>query len=227
MTTVLVVDDEPAIRRMIRIACEAAGHRVVEADSVRQATVEAAMARPDVILLDLGLPDGDGVAVVRSVRSWSTVPIVVISARDADHAKIDLLDAGADDYVTKPFSMPELLARIRAMLRRAVTVDDPVVVVGRIRIDLVGHTVWRDDSAIHCTATEFALLRILASHLGRVVTHGQLLREVWGPGALDAPQYLRVHVAALRKKLGDAVIRTETGVGYRLVDTADASGVRR
>ncbi|MBN9399095.1 MAG: response regulator ['Candidatus Kapabacteria' thiocyanatum] len=221
--TALLVDDEVAIRRMIRIALESQDWRVIEAGSVRSASVEAAMTRPDVILLDLGLPDGEGVDVVRTVRSWSDVPIIVITARDAEHEKVALLDAGADDYITKPFSIPELLARMRAHVRRrARTETQADVVIGPLSIDLAGHVVMRDGERIHLTATEFAVLRVLASNAGRVVTNHHILRSVWGPGAQEEMQYVRVYIAALRKKLEvdpdrPLIIRTEIGVGYRMV----------
>ncbi len=221
--TALLVDDEVAIRRMVRIALESQDWRVIEAGSVRSASVEAAMTRPDVILLDLGLPDGEGLDVVRTVRSWSDVPIIVITARDAEHEKIALLDAGADDYITKPFSIPELLARMRAHVRRrARTETQADVVIGPLSIDLAGHVVMRDGERIHLTATEFAVLRVLASNAGRVVTNHHILRSVWGPGAQEEMQYVRVYIAALRKKLEvdpdrPLIIRTEIGVGYRMV----------
>lgn len=221
--TALLVDDEIAIRRMVRIALESQDWRVIEAGSVRSASVEAAMTRPDVILLDLGLPDGEGLDVVRTVRSWSDVPIIVITARDAEHEKVALLDAGADDYITKPFSIPELLARMRAHVRRRTRTETQAdVVIGPLTIDLAGHVVMRDGERIHLTATEFAVLRVLASNAGRVVTNHHILRSVWGPGAQEEMQYVRVYVAALRKKLEvdpdrPLIIRTEIGVGYRMV----------
>jgi len=221
--TALLVDDEIAIRRMVRIALESQDWRVIEAGSVRSASVEAAMTRPDVILLDLGLPDGEGLDVVRTVRSWSDVPIIVITARDAEHEKVALLDAGADDYITKPFSIPELLARMRAHVRRRTRTETQAdVVIGSLTIDLAGHVVMRDGERIHLTATEFAVLRVLASNAGRVVTNHHILRSVWGPGAQEEMQYVRVYVAALRKKLEvdpdrPLIIRTEIGVGYRMV----------
>jgi len=221
---VLVVDDEEQIRRAVRMALRANGYEVIEAGDGETGLDLAAAERPDLIVLDLALPDMDGVDVCRRVREWSQVPVIVVSAARDDDAKVYALDAGADDYVTKPFSVPELLARMRVALRRAARSAEgrgPVVRAGAVEVDLARRLVTRAGQQVHLTPTEFGLLRFLAQHAGRVVTHGQLLREVLGSGSGDASGNLRVHVSGLRKKLeADAahpeVLVTEPGVGYRL-----------
>ena len=218
----LVVDDEQAIRRFLRIALGSAGYTVVEADGVQSALAQAAATRPDLVILDLGLPDGDGIEVIRRLREWSEVPIIVLSVRGQEQDKVLALDCGADDYLTKPFGTGELLARMRAALRReARTPEDPVVVVGDLVIDLTRRRVTVGGRAVHLTATEYALLRTLALHLGKVLTHGQLLRAVWGPGYTGDSHLLRVNMSNLRRKiepnpLKPQYIITEPGVGYRL-----------
>lgn len=221
---VLIVDDEPRLRALLRTALSAAGYRVVEAETVRRAVIEAANHKPDLVVLDLGLPDGDGHDVVKAIRTWSPMPILVLSARIDDAQKIRALDAGADDYVTKPFSTPELLARLRVMLRRAASPNDvsKPLQLGDVSIDLVKRSAARGGAAIHFTPIEYRLLALLAKHHGAVVTQRQLLREVWGPEHIDDPHYLRVYMKQLRRKIepDPALPRyliTDTGVGYRLL----------
>ncbi len=222
---VLIVDDEPAIRAVIREALEHEAERFVEARNARDAIAAAERERPDLIILDLGLPDLDGVEVCRAVRAWSGAPIIVLSARTSETDKASLLDAGADDYVTKPFSTVELRARVRAQFRRSrmtvVPGSDAPVTVGDLVIDTARRSVTRGGEAVHLTPTEWSLLRTLISRAGRPVTHAQLFRAVWGESYGDAHLYLRVYVAHLRRKLeGDPfqprLIITEPGVGYRL-----------
>jgi two-component system KDP operon response regulator KdpE len=223
--TVLVVEDEAAMRKFLATALQGHGFKVVEAMTLKDAQRLATEHRPDAILLDLGLPDGDGLTLVRNLRGWSTAPVIVLSARDQEDDKVKALDAGADDYLTKPFGISELMARIRVALRHARAQrmpDEPVLVVGPIRIDQARHEVTVDDKTIHLTPTEFRLLALLARHAGKVLTHRQLLTEIWGPRSTHQTQYLRVHLAALRRKLEADPARprwltTEAGVGYRLV----------
>ena len=222
--TMLVIDDEPQIRRVVRHALEADHARVLEAASGREGLDLAAAERPALIVLDLGLPDMPGAEVCRDIRGWSAVPIVVLSARHSDTEKAALLDLGADDYVTKPFSTIELQARIRSHLRRAALSDagtaDARVEVDGIVIDLVRRSVTRDGTAVHLTPIEWELLRVLATNSGRTMTHAQLFSRVWGRPHGDAQQNLRVHVASVRRKLErdpvrPRIILTEPGVGYR------------
>jgi two-component system KDP operon response regulator KdpE len=224
VTTVLVIDDEPQIRRVVRHALEADGARVLEAASGRDGADLAAAERPDLIVLDLGLPDSPGIEVCRDIRAWSTVPVVVLSARHSDAEKAALLDAGADDYVTKPFSPVEFRARVRAQLRRARIAGGPAadarVEAGALVVDLARRAVTRDGAAVHLTPIEWDLLRALVGQAGRTMTHGQLFAAVWARSHGDAQQYLRVHVANLRRKLERDPVRperiiTEPGVGYR------------
>jgi two-component system, OmpR family, KDP operon response regulator KdpE len=222
---VLVVEDEQQIRRFIRQVLERAGYRVREAGSLARALEDAEANTPDLVLLDLGLPDGDGAAFVTAVRGWSRMPVLVLSARTDERDKIAALDAGADDYLTKPFSVGELLARVRALLRRAAGGgrDTALVRFSDVEVDLARHTVSRGGAAVHLTALEYRLLATLIANAGKVMTHRHLLREVWGPGYADATHYLRVYVGHLRQKLeADPVqpvhIRTEIGVGYRFED---------
>jgi two-component system KDP operon response regulator KdpE len=227
VTRVLVVDDEPQIRRALAINLRARGYDVVEAPTGEDALVAAADRHPDVVVLDLGLPGIDGIEVVEGIRGWSTVPIVVLSVRDAEADKVAALDAGADDYVTKPFGMDELLARMRAALRRAVPApEEPVIEADGLRIDLAAKRVYRaaqdgpEPTEVHLTPTEWGLVEVLARHRGKLVTQKQLLQEVWGPSYGTEANYLRVHMAAIRRKLEPDPGRprwfvTEPGMGYR------------
>ena len=224
-TTFLVIDDEPQIRRGVRHALETDGARVLEAETGRAGLDVAAAERPDLIVLDLGLPDMPGAAVCEDIRAWSTAPIVVLSARHSDQEKARLLDLGADDYVTKPFSTVELQARVRAQLRRARLTEagpggDPRIEAGDVIIDLARRIVTRQGTPVHVTPIEWELLRVLATNAGRTMTHQQLFTRVWARQHGDAQQYLRVHVASLRRKLERDAVRptlivTEPGVGYR------------
>jgi two-component system KDP operon response regulator KdpE len=222
--TILVIDDELQIRRVVRNALEDAQVRVREAESAKAGLNVAASERVDLIVLDLGLPDMSGLDVCRDVRGWSAVPILVLSARHSDAEKVALLDAGADDYMTKPFSTAELQARVRAQLRRSrltVAPDGKMRIEARgVIIDLEKRAVRRDDTLVHLTPIEWELLRVLATNSGRTMTHGQLFSQVWSRSHGDAQHYLRVHVANLRRKLErdpvcPALIITEPGVGYR------------
>jgi two-component system KDP operon response regulator KdpE len=223
---ILVVEDEVPMRRFLCSALASHGFRVTEAGTLVQAERAARAARPAAILLDLGLPDGDGLTFLRTLREWSTAPVIVLSARDREDDKVLALDAGADDYLTKPFGTSELLARIRVALRHArgqPTTDDPMLVIGPIAIDQARHEVNVNGAAVHLTPIEFRLLALLARHTGKVMTHRQLLNEVWGPGNAHQTHYLRVHMAALRRKLESDPARprwltTEAGIGYRLKD---------
>jgi two-component system KDP operon response regulator KdpE len=226
--TVLLVEDEAPMRKFLRAALQSHGFRVIEAGSVHEAEAAITSAPPNAILLDLGLPDGDGLELLRRIREWSTAPVIVLSARDREHDKVLALDAGADDYLTKPFGTGELLARVRVALRHArarAATDDPVIAIGPMRIDQARHEVQKDGAIVHLTPIEFRLLVTLARHAGKVLTHRQLLREVWGPRSTQT-HYLRVHMAALRRKLEADPARprwlaTEPGVGYRLRDEPD------
>jgi two-component system KDP operon response regulator KdpE len=223
--TILVVEDEPEIRRFLRSSLGAEGYRVVEADSGGRAVVDAGTHKPDLAIVDLGLPDLDGVEVIRRIRAWSPMPIIVLSARAREQAKVEALDAGADDYVTKPFGVGELIARIRVALRhaaRAGAEGGTVLRFGSVEVDLQRRRVVRAGAEVHLTPIEFRLLACLAQHLGMVVTHRQLLREVWGPACVEHTHYLRIYMKQLREKLEDDPVRprhllTESGVGYRLV----------
>ena len=219
---VLVVEDEPPVRRFLRAALAAHDYRVVEAGSIREAEQLAPSHNPDVFLLDLGLPDGDGIELARRLREWTRAPIIVLSARGREEDKVNALDAGADDYLTKPFGVNELLARLRVALRhaRATPTAEPVLEAGPLRVDLARREVTVDGREIRLTPTEFKLLALLARHAGKVLTHRQILREVWGPNATEA-HWVRVHMAELRKKVEADPARprllvTEPGVGYRM-----------
>jgi two-component system KDP operon response regulator KdpE len=219
---VLAVDDEPQILRALRTSLSARGHDVVTAPNGESALDELAGREPDLVILDLGLPGIDGVEVIRRLRSWSTVPVIVLSVRDAQADKVAALDAGADDYVTKPFAMDELLARMRAVLRRKAPseAEPPVVRAGDLEVDLARRLVSRDGAPVHLTPTEFALLEQFVTNPGKLLTHRWLLRKVWGEAYQTEAHYLRVYVAGLRKKLepdpsAPTRILTEPGVGYR------------
>jgi two-component system KDP operon response regulator KdpE len=223
--TVLVIDDEQQIRRLLRVCLDANGYRVFEASTGQEGISEAAQHRPDVVVLDLGLPDMDGVTVLKRLREWSKVPVVVLSVRDREEDKIKALDNGADDYLTKPFGTGELLARLRVAIRHGQPPSEsPIFRSGRLEMDLTARVVKVEGAEVKLTATEYALLRLLVQHAGKVLTHQQILREVWGPTYLDQTQYLRVYMAHLREKLEaepskPSFLLTEPGVGYRLVET--------
>lgn len=228
---VVLIEDEPQIRRFVRSALEAEGWLVHEADTAKKGLTEAGTRKPDLLVLDLGLPDGDGLDVIRDVRGWSGVPIIVLSARSDEMDKIAALDAGADDYLTKPFGVGELLARVRANLRRprAASGDgaaheepDPVFRFGEVEVDRQARIVRRKGAEVHLTPIEYRLLCVLIANAGRVLTHRQLLREVWGPSHADQSHYLRIYMGHLRQKLeADPTqpvhLLTETAVGYRLL----------
>lgn len=236
-THILIVEDEADIRRFVRLTLETEGHTVHEAATLQRGLIEAGTRRPDLVVMDLGLPDGDGVDLIRELRTWSTMPIIVLSARSAEASKIAALDAGADDYLVKPFGSGELTARVRAQLRRRQTpagaAAQPLITFGDITVDLVRRTVERrtGDSgetgdtgaeALHLTPIEYKLLTHLASQPDRVITHQQLLKAVWGPGHAEDTHYVRVHLANLRKKVEDNAsmprhLVTEAGIGYRFV----------
>lgn len=219
----LIIDDEVSIRRLLRYALEGQDYRVLEAATGAIGLTEVATRRPDVVILDLGLPDMDGSQVLRRLREWSKVPVLVLSVREEPDDKVGALDAGADDYVTKPFDPVELLARLRAIQRRAqAEIADPVIVVGDLEVDVPGHVARVRGTEAKLSPIEFALVRVLAQHAGQIVTHRIILREVWGPQAEEQSQYLRVHFTHVRRKLADAgltqaSIANEPGIGYRLV----------
>jgi two-component system KDP operon response regulator KdpE len=222
--SILVIEDEPQMRHFLRVSLVANGYRLIETDSGMDGTVQAATRSPDLILLDLGLPDIDGIEVTRRIRTWSLVPIIVLSARGGERDKVDALDAGADDYLTKPFGVEELLARLRVALRHAAHLgakqEDALFSVGDLRVDLAKRQVFAKGAEVHLTPIAYKLLVYLVQHAGKVVTHRQLLREVWGPNTTDT-HYLRVFMGQLRQKLEPdpshpRYLITEPGVGYRL-----------
>ncbi|MDB6155052.1 MAG: kdpE [Chthoniobacteraceae bacterium] len=220
--TALVIDDEVQIRRLLRVALEGAGYLVREADNGLLGLQAVAGVRPDVILLDLGLPDLDGITVLRRLREWSQIPVLILTVRDEEEDKVAALDAGADDYVTKPFGTAELLARLRAAQRRVQPREENAIFSHEgLIVDLAARTVSRDGLEVKLTATEWSLLALLIKHAGRVLTHRQILREVWGPGGEAHREYLRVYMTHLRKKVEPAsskptLILNEPGIGYRL-----------
>jgi two-component system KDP operon response regulator KdpE len=221
---VLVVEDEPQVMRYLRATLPAHGYRVLEAATGAQALVEAQTRLPDLVLLDLGLPDLDGIDVTRRIREWSAVPILVVSARGQERDKVEALDSGADDYLTKPFGTEELLARMRVALRHAAREaggGETILETGGLKVDLAARRVFVDGEEVRLTRTEFNLLATMVRYSGKVVTHRQLLREVWGPGAAGRSHYVRVYMAQLRHKLErdparPRYLETEIGVGYRL-----------
>ncbi len=222
--TVLVIEDEPQIRRFLRASFDAEGYRVVESASGRRATIDATSHKSDLAIVDLGLPDVDGIDVIRRIRQWSSMPVIVLSARTQERTKIEALDAGANDYITKPFGVGELLARVRAALRHRSRLADGgnVLRLGDAIVDLDRRAATRAGQPLHLTPIEFRLLATLARHLGMVVTHRELLSEVWGPTHANDTHYLRIYAKQLRDKLEADPVRprylvTETGVGYRLL----------
>ena len=220
---IVLIEDEPQIRRFLRATLGSNGYRLHEASSGEDGLIEAASRQPDVVILDLGLPDVDGLQVIRRLREWSTVPIIVLSARGQEGDKVAALDAGADDYVSKPFAVGELLARVRVALRHAAAGEsgEPTFTVGDLRVDQIKRQVQVDGRDVHLTPIEYRLLTLLVRHAGRVVSQRQLLKEVWGPGQTEQTHYLRVYMGTLRRKLEKDPARpryllTEPGVGYRL-----------
>ncbi len=228
-TRVLVVEDDEAIRRFVRQALEDAGHLVSEADGFRRGLIEAATRKPDLLVLDLGLPDGDGIDFIRDLRGWSALPVIVLSARVGDDDKIAALDAGADDYLVKPFSVGELMARVRAALRRRTAGSNGVSTVefGACSLDLATRRLLRAGEPVHLTPVEYRLLATLAAHPGQVLTQRQLLLTVWGPNSVEHAHYLRIYMGHLRRKLETDPARpqhllTEAGIGYRFVTVAES-----
>jgi two-component system KDP operon response regulator KdpE len=222
---ILLIEDEPQMRRFLRITLQSQGYRFVEAATAREGLMQATTRNPDVVLLDLGLPDLDGLEVTKRLREWSHIPIIVISAREQEQDKVRALDAGADDYLTKPFNAGELLARIRVALRHAARQNtdqnEPVFALRNLRVDLALRQVYVDDKEVHLTPIEYKLLMVLVRHAGKVITHTQLLKEVWGPAHVNEVQYLRVYMTQLRHKLEADPARpqflmNEPGIGYRL-----------
>jgi len=218
-----VIDDEPQIRRLLRVTLEANGYRVFDAATGNEGLVQVAQRKPDVVLLDLGLPDLDGLVVLKRIREWSQVPIIILSVRDREDEKIAALDSGADDYVTKPFNSGELLARLRATLRHGQPQGaDAIFRIGNLEVDLARRLVLKNGTEVKLTPIEYSLLRLLVTHAGKVLTHRQLLTQVWGEKAVEQSHYLRVHIAHLREKLeanasAPELIITEPAVGYRLL----------
>jgi two-component system KDP operon response regulator KdpE len=224
---VLLIEDEPQMRRFLRTALESNDYRLVESATAKEGLAHAAARNPDVILLDLGLPDRDGLEVARELREWSGTPIIVISARGQEQDKVKALDLGADDYLTKPFGVEELLARIRVALRHASAppgaLPEPIFESGPLRVDLPNRRVWREGQEVHLTPTEYKLLVTMVRHAGKVLTHRMLLKEVWGPNYVNQAHYVRVYLAQLRQKIEadparPRLLLTEPGVGYRLKD---------
>jgi two-component system KDP operon response regulator KdpE len=222
--TALIIDDEVQIRRLLRMVLEANGYTAYESPTGQIGLQDAASRRPDVILLDLGLPDLDGLTVLKRIREWSDVPILVISVRSQEAIKIAALESGADDYVSKPFGTGELMARLHAIQRRRRSEDQPLAKIGPLSIDMIHHDVSLEGEPVKLTPIEYALLKVLAKNAGRIVTQRQLLREVWGPESEEQGQYLRVHITHLRKKLmsndPSFGIVNEPGIGYRLTGEA-------
>lgn len=224
MTSVLIVEDEQAIRRFLRTALEAEGLRVFDAQTLQRGLLEAATRKPDLVILDLGLPDGDGIDFIRDFRQWSATPVIVLSARSEENDKIAALDAGADDYLSKPFGIGELQARLRVALRRHATTqpNDPVVTFSDVQVDLAARRIVRGGEEVHLTPIEFRLLAELLNNPGKVLTQRQLLNHVWGPNAVEHSHYLRIYMGHIRQKLEADPARprhflTETGIGYRFM----------
>ena len=223
MSRVLVVDDEPQILRALETSLRGAGYEVDVASTAKEALTTAAVRRPDAVILDLVLPDGRGTEVTRELRSWTSVPVIILSVVDEEEEKVAALDAGADDYVTKPFSLDELLARLRAALRRSDGPGDPVLEIGELRIDLEAHTVEAQGQAVQLTPHEYAILALLARNRGKLLTHRTILNEVWGKAYADESHYLHVYISQLRRKIEPDPARpryilTEPAAGYRLVE---------
>ena len=222
---IVVIEDDPAIRLFLRTSLSAHNFKVFEADRGQQGVIEAGVRKPDLIILDLGLPDMDGVEVIKKIRAWSAMPIIILSARSSEQHKIDALDAGADDYLTKPFGLGELLARIRVALRHSVSnpeqVENGMFVTGELKVDLLKRQVFVGDNEIHLTPIQYRLLALLIKNAGKVLTHQYMLKEVWGPSYKDNSHYLRIYMSQLRQKLEadptqPQYLLTDSGVGYRL-----------
>lgn len=224
---VLIIDDEPQIRRLLKMALESNDYRVFVAENAKEGLLQISMTRPDVILLDLGLPDNGGLSVLSQLREWSVTPVIVLTVQDDEQTKITALDGGADDYITKPFNTGELLARIRVALRRSLKTDEsPLFCSGKLVVDQNARVVKFNDEEVKLTATEYSILALMIRHAGRVLTHNFIMKEIWGIHYADNFQTLRVHVAQLRKKVEEnpsipQMIITEPGVGYRLKPTSE------
>lgn len=218
MSKALIIDDEQQMRRLLRMVLESRGYAVCEAADGLLGLQEAAFHRPDVVLLDLGLPGMSGIEVLKRLREWSDVPVLILSVRDQENVKVEALELGADDYVTKPFGTAELLARLDVIQRRRFTRQSPEIIAGALKLDLLHHEATLDSVAVKLTPTEFALLKVLAEHAGRIVTQNQIVKQVWAGQQSDQSEGLRVHINHLRKKLGDSGPRivNEPGIGYRL-----------
>jgi len=222
---IVVIEDDPSIRRFLRTSLGAHGFNVFDAETGKQGLIEMGVRKPDLVILDLGLPDMDGVDVIKAIREWSSVPIIILSARSGEQQKIDALDVGADDYLTKPFGFGELLARIRVALRHAArpqeSIQDNIFAAGNLKVDLVNRVVCVEEREVHLTPIQYRLLTVLVKNAGKVLTHQQILNEVWGPAYRENAHYLRIYMSQLRQKLEADPTRpkflvTESGVGYRL-----------
>lgn len=220
--TVVIIDDEPQIRKVLSIALESADYKIVEAENGRDGVVQTATNHPQLVILDLGLPDRDGLSVLKELRTWTNVPIIILSVRNSEEDIVQALDSGADDYLTKPFNTSELLARIRANIRRTQQTDDGGLFTnGNLSIDFSSRVIKKGSKEIELTNTEYLLLALMAKNIGKVLTHNYLLKQIWGPAAIENAQYLRVFISQLRKKIEDdytkpMIILTESGVGYRM-----------
>ncbi|WP_118985708.1 two-component system response regulator KdpE [Photorhabdus sp. CRCIA-P01] len=222
--TILIIEDEKEIRRFVRLALEGEGYRVFDSDTLKRGLIEAGTRKPDLIILDLGLPDGDGINLIRDLRQWSSIPVIVLSARDKEADKVAALDVGADDYLSKPFGISELLARVRVALRRFARTnkEESIVHFSDVVVDLVNRRITKNDEELHLTPIEFRLLGELLANSGKVLTQRQLLNQVWGPNYVEHNHYLRIYMGHLRQKLETDPTRpkhllTETGIGYRFM----------
>jgi two-component system KDP operon response regulator KdpE len=227
MSKALIIDDEVQLRRLLRMLLEARGYVTVEAATAREGIEQAGLARPDVVLLDLGLPDAEGLTVLKRLREWSDVPVLVLSVRNQESVKVAALEAGADDYVTKPFGAAELLARLQAIQRRGGARECSEIQVGELRVNVVHHEVLLSGKPVRLTPTEFGVVRVLAEYAGRVVTQNQLVEKVWGSSNTNQGEGLRVHINHIRKKLDPGKVRivNEPGIGYRLLEVGDGSAL--
>jgi two-component system KDP operon response regulator KdpE len=223
MKKILVIEDEQSIRNLLKITLEANDYDFIEASNSKEGIQKIKTDKPDIILLDLGLPDKNGLLTIKEIRAWCKLPIIVLTVQDNDSDKVEALDGGADDYITKPFSVPELLVRIRVALRHTPLIEEPIIKCGLVEMDLTAHLVRINSNLIKLSATEFNILKVLMINKGKVVTHNVILKEVWGQNAIEHIHYLRVYLTNLRKKINindqeQNFIVTEAGVGYRLVD---------